>query len=73
MLFYFALANWGKLEDAALEGTDYVLGFMRGVLFPFSMGAFLWGLTFRFGTRFVKKPYLCPDAVQVWTNVKKDQ
>ncbi len=66
MLIYFSLANWGTLDETDVDGLDYVVGFLRGVLLPFSLGAFVWGLTVRFGKRFVKKPRLCPDAVQVW-------
>lgn len=68
MLFYFTLANWGRLEDAGLDGLPYVLGFARGVLLPLAVGAFVLGATFRFGRRFVKQPYLCPKHVQVWVN-----
>ena len=68
LLFYFTLNNWGRLEAAGLDGLQYLMGFARGVLLPLAIGAFVLGATFRFGSRFVKKPYLCPRQVQVWSN-----
>lgn len=68
MLFYFTLANWARLEESGLDGVDYVLGFGRGVLLPLVIGAFVLGAVFRFGNRFVKRPYLCPRQVEVWLN-----